>query len=506
MTPEKLLDAIGQVDEELLVKTEKGARISPRRLSTFVAFAACLCIIVGIGFMPRGMKSAAEETPAAEAPDVMEPADPGTEYPIEEQPAPSGGVDEGQLGAVLVRSEYTDEAQIEEIRALCHEHSMYFFDIPLEELSTYVYSGCKYVIIADELQEETAKLEKKYPFIRFLTPNDVLNGALDVPFPEPEFRDDRVRKNGSFTRCIILDGVEYLPHDDLYYEYNMMLAERGGPYIDVVAKPGENTVRFGDTEYELENTPFLYSTRDDWDEVFYVPAEEFGTLLGLDVSRDPESGVLSVGQHVQTSADFQGTKTLILRYGPGTTTEELREHYRCLYENGCLLGRLTDMKTMEEGDTLVCMLLEPGSFTDFGSLQQMQHDIAEGEKPPMCLAIDPANLGGISDGDVVNWDWNFSLPYYYCLTEETAQLPEQERDETIRSSLDFIHSSVEQSTEFVICPNDCRSLLDRFDRYILDDEGMWRFGERIETVFTETVPPDMSGEELLALVQEHLEN
>lgn len=524
MTPEMLLDAIGQVDEELLVKTEKGARISPRRISGFIALAACLCIIVGIGLMPRGLKSAVEEAPAAEAPfaeppeDEMPAATPEMEEPAGEDPEPTGGGPsrEGRLWAVLVQSEYTDDETAEAVKALCDEHSINCRETTLYELSTYLNAGGNYVIIADELRYRTAKLEKKYPYVCFLDPNDVINGALDEPYPKPEYHSDRVRVDGNFMRCILLDGVEYLPIDYFIYDVHMMNEDRKEPYADIEAHGGEATLRVNDTEYELENAPFLY-IEDGWDEQFYVPAEEFGTLLGLDVSRDPDTGVLNVAQPIRTAADFQGTKTLILRYGPGTTTEELKEHLQCLYDNRCPLGRLSDLRNLEEGDTMVCIVLEPGSFTDFGSLQAMQHDVTrfkwpmQGsaeengiEWPVMCLAIDPANLGGISEEDLYLWDWNHGLPYYYCLTGETAQLPAQERDAAIRSSMDFIRGSVERSTRVVICPKDCRSLL--HSDYILDEEGMWLHGERIETVYSESVTPDMHGEDLLRLMNEFFDN
>lgn len=85
MKPEHLIDAIGQVDDELLSRAEKGA---PRRHKRWIALAAMLCLAVGIGVFAL-LKLPAIEPPNPTAPVESTPSDTASttgEEPISTEP------------------------------------------------------------------------------------------------------------------------------------------------------------------------------------------------------------------------------------------------------------------------------------------------------------------------------------------------------------------------------------------------------------------------------------
>ncbi|MGN1307070.1 MAG: BMP family protein [Faecousia sp.] len=91
MKPEHLLDAIGQADEELLSRAEKGAARHAKRR---IALAAMLCLAVGIGVfallklpavVPPNPTAPAESTPSASGEDPL-PTEPTGEEPTSTEP------------------------------------------------------------------------------------------------------------------------------------------------------------------------------------------------------------------------------------------------------------------------------------------------------------------------------------------------------------------------------------------------------------------------------------
>lgn len=416
MKPEKLMDAIGEVDEALLTKTEKGARVPPRRLTSFLAVAACFCLIVGAGMMANriGFFGYKAEGPVAEEP---------AEGPVAEEPA------------------------------------------------------------AEEPAAMPEGAESSYDVSRI--------AAVTI--------------DGEPIDAVEVDGVLYIPASSFREEWPKMHCYDDGTTDGIQLREGENTVRIDGIQYVLEYLPFRKT--QDGAEVLYVPAQELGELLHYDAAVDPDTGVLRLTHSDRTWESFRGTRLLVLEYGPGTTTQELKEHLACLYENKCPLGTLTDLDRLGYNDQLVCIVLNPGSFSDFSTLQVMQYEIDARDQPPMCIALDPANLGGLSEKDCSDWCWNDGLPFYYRLTEQTAQLPEEQLDAAISEAWDFMKVATVDKPLFAACPEECRELLAERFAYIFSDDGsVWYNGTQMDTVVRQTVTPDTNAQDLMGLVRATFQN
>lgn len=100
MKPEHLLDAIGQTDDELLSRAEKGA---PRQHKRWIALAAMLCLAVGIGVFAL-LKLPAVEPPNPTAP--VEPTPSDTTSTTGEEPVSTEPTGE-ELRVALIANDFS---------------------------------------------------------------------------------------------------------------------------------------------------------------------------------------------------------------------------------------------------------------------------------------------------------------------------------------------------------------------------------------------------------------
>lgn len=502
MKPEKLMDAIGEVDEALLSKTEKGAMVSPRRLTSFLAVAACFCLIVGAGVAANrsGFFGYKAEGPVAEAPAAEAPMEePAAEEPVTapEEAEPPAGEHEEMYDVVLLDTASIDGGFRDWLDDTCESKGYRYAVLSPEELRKLLGSdGWAQVVIVDEADWELVHdIADEYPEIEFCTPEKAkarLPEGLQMYAPIRTVTID-----GEPIETIDIGGVLYTPASSFREEYpQMIFADDGGSaWRGIQIREGSPWVYVDGARFYLNDLPITLKNES---EEIYLPAEEFGAILPYNIDNDFDNGVCRLYHNPEPVADGS---MLVLKYGPGTTPEALEWQLKFVLGQGLTVGSLSDLGApLTEQE--VCFVMEPGSFTEFGALQEVQYNVDENVRLMLSVLLDPANLGALTEESCSDWFFVDTLPYYFCVTPETAADADALAAALDRSKTDALFTATDD-VGVAVCPESCRALAEPYFRCVIDDTGTVTLdGERLNNVTVRSVPADITEEEFITLLNE----